>query len=106
MYAGGAVYTGDEIAAAVLEYARELARNATADTVFIPARTLAGDAGRVELMLGPSSQLLSEPLGLFGSEIEDEALVARLHRLSSKLAAHRPGHDQPFIQSEFPEGLS
>ncbi|WP_426625685.1 hypothetical protein ACPPVW_06390 [Leifsonia sp. McL0607] len=99
-YAGGAFYTGDAIAEALLDYARELARNSTADTVFIPAQGIDGDMRRVEVLLGPASQLLSEPMSLVGAEITDEALVERIRHLSDRLAAGRPGHDEPFIDPE------
>lgn len=97
VYAGGAFYTGNEIASALMEYARELARNATADTVFVPARSIDGDAEDVEVLLGPASQLVSEPLTFVGPEILDEEFVSRLRRLSGRLAARRPGPEQPFV---------
>lgn len=100
VYAGGAFYTGDAIAQALMDYARELARNATADTVFVPVHSIDGDGGHVEFLLGPSSQLVTEPVTLFGPEIVDEALVTQMRRLSEELAARRPGHDAPFIPAD------
>jgi hypothetical protein len=91
LYPGGALYTGDEIAAAVLEYARELARNETADTVFVPGRKADGEEGSVEFLLGPASQLVSEPLTLGGPEITDATLVSALHERAATLAQRRPG---------------
>lgn len=102
VYAGGFFYTGDEIAAALLEYARELARNGTADTVFVPGRSPDGELGTVEFLIGPASQLVSEPLTLMGTEITDEAAVARLHRLAAKLARRRPSSSD-FENPDFPE---
>lgn len=98
LYAGGSFDTGDEVAASVFEYARELARNVTADTVFVPARTSGGDVGIVEMLLGPTSQLLSEPLTMAGPEIVDEALVARVRALARRLATRRPGPEHPYIE--------
>ena len=90
VYAGGTLYTGDAIAEALLDYARALARNGTADTVFVPAHTAEGDPGSIELLIGPASQLVSEPVDLAGRELTDEALVGRLRSLTAALEPRRP----------------
>ncbi|MGN6428805.1 MAG: hypothetical protein ACTHMF_18475 [Leifsonia sp.] len=92
VYAGGTLYTGDAIAEALLDYARALARNGTADTVFVPAHSGEGegDPGSIELLIGPASQLVSEPVDLAGRELTDEALVERLRSLTAALEPRRP----------------
>lgn len=90
VYAGSAFYTGDTLAETLLEYARALARHGIADTVFVPGRTTQGDYDRVELLLGPASQIVSEPVELMGAELEDADLVAHLRELTAKLAPHKP----------------
>jgi hypothetical protein len=90
VYAGSAFYTGDTLAETLLEYARALARHGIADTVFVPGRTTQGDFDRVELLLGPASQIVSEPVELMGAELEDADLVAHLQELTAKLAPHKP----------------
>lgn len=90
VYAGGTFYTGDAIAEALLEYARALARQGTADTVFVPSHTAEGDTGATELLIGPASQLVSEPVDLAGDDLTDEGLVERLRDLTARLQPLRP----------------
>jgi hypothetical protein len=90
VYAGTAFYTGDTVAEALMEYARALARHDIADTVFVPGRTMQGDVDRVEVLIGPASQIVSEPVELVGPELEDDALVSRLRELTAQLAPRKP----------------
>ena len=75
--------------------------NAGDDTVFVPGRTAEGDLSLVELLIGPASQIVSEPVELFGGELEDAALVDRLGDLTAQLAPRKPTAE-PF---DGPEGL-
>ncbi|MFF9562937.1 hypothetical protein ACF1AJ_06290 [Leifsonia sp. NPDC014704] len=90
VYAGSTFYTGDALAEALMDYARALARHDIADTIFVPGRTVAGDTDKVELLIGPASQIVSEPVELIGVEIEDDELVAQLRKLTAQLAPHKP----------------
>jgi len=90
VYAGTAFYTGDALAEALLEYARALARHDIGDTVFVPGRTMQGQVDTIELLIGPASQIVSEPVELIGSEVEDPALVARLAELTARLEPRKP----------------
>jgi hypothetical protein len=92
-YAGSVFYTGDELAEALLEYARALARHGIADTVFVPGRTAQGETDRVEVLIGPASQIVSEPVDLFGPELEDAELVARLRAQTADLAPRKPAQE-------------
>ena len=96
-YTGTVFYTGDRIAAALLEYAAALARADTAATVTVPALTSAGEAADVEVLIGPASQLASEPFDSIGwAEVEDEATLEELQRLTSDLAPRYPSFEPPF----------
>jgi hypothetical protein len=102
VYAGTAFYTGDALAEALMEYARALARHGIADTIFVPGRTLQGERDRIEVLVGPASQIVSEPVDLDGGEIEDAALVRDLSERTALLAPHKPsaepadgGQDRP-----------
>jgi ABC-type cobalamin transport system ATPase subunit len=88
-YAEGSVLTGDDIAAAVLEYARMLASTATAATVEIPVRR-GGDVLAARLLLGPSSQMLVEDEPEDAVEVVDEALVADLLDRARRLSRPVP----------------
>ncbi len=84
-YAGTWFDTGDEIAAAILEYARALARHNIADTVLVPGRTAFGDDSNVEVIIGPASQIVTASIDLAGKEIEDPGLVAMLRNKTAEL---------------------
>ncbi|MDR6612837.1 hypothetical protein [Leifsonia sp. 1010] len=90
VYAGSTFYTGDALAEALMDYARALARHDIADTIFVPGRTMQGDTDKVELLIGPASQIVSEPVELMGVEIEDDELVAQLRSLTAQLAPRKP----------------
>lgn len=90
VYAGTAFYTGDALAEALMEYARALARHGIADTIFVPGRTLQGEQDRIEVLVGPASQIVSEPVDLDGGEIEDAELVQSLGERTAQLAPHKP----------------
>ncbi len=86
VYAGGTFYTGNDVAEALLEYAGALARSSTAATVVIPGRTPDGAVGEVEVLIGPASQLISEPVpdeDLL--EIVDVDVTERLRGLTAGL---------------------
>jgi hypothetical protein len=79
LYAGGWFLTGDTIADAVLDYAAELANAGKAAKVDVPTLDLEQNPQKVILVLGPSSQLLAEPIAL-GRELEDEPFAVELRR--------------------------
>jgi hypothetical protein len=96
VYAGGTFYTGDALAEAMLDYAAALARAETSATTFIPARTTEGTTGDLEILLGPASQLTSEPSPDISPEIVDEDALLRLLRLTAELAPPQPSFEPPF----------
>jgi len=86
--------TGSDIADAIVDYAAALAAGRSAASVDIPVRTADGGVGRAHLLVGPASQLVTEPVESEFDELVDEALVARLRTattgLSSTLSSTRP----------------
>ena len=91
VYAGTAFYTGDALAEALLEYARALARHDIADTVFVPGRTMQGEVDTIELLIGPASQIVSEPVELVGSEVEDPDTRRAPRRADRRAGAAQAG---------------
>lgn len=77
LYAGGSFLTGDSIAEAVLDFAAELANAGKAAKLDVPALDLELRPEQVSLVLGPSSQLLAEPVSV-GQEIEDPLFTRQL----------------------------
>ncbi|GEK84303.1 hypothetical protein [Frigoribacterium faeni] len=77
-YADEYIVTGDDIADAVMAYARGLALKGRSDSVELPALTPEGEVGRFQVLLGPASQMVvsGEPDSLV--VIEDADLVADL----------------------------
>lgn len=84
LYAGGSFLTGDGIAHAVLEYAAELANAGKAAKIDVPALDLEQRPERVSLVVGPSSQMLAEPISL-GLELDDDEFTENLRRLTGVL---------------------
>lgn len=82
-YAGTSLLTGNDLAESLLDYARALAAQGSSDTVFLPARTASGSVEQVEILIGPASQLVSEPADLEGPEVVDTDVVADLRRRSA-----------------------
>ncbi len=92
LYAGGFFLTGDRIAEAVLEYAAELANAGKAAKLDVPALDLEQRPELVSLVIGPSSQLLAEPVSV-GQEIEDETFTRQLHRRTEVLRSKSGTND-------------
>ena len=90
-YAGTWFHTGDQIADAIMEYSKALAYNEIADTVSVPGRSNTGDAGMVEVIIGPASQIVSAPIESVGQdEFEDLTVLAELRRRTAHLQPSRP----------------
>lgn len=90
LYASGSVLTGDAIAHAVVRYATILARAGSADLITIPVLQ-AGDRGTVEMLIGPSSQLMVEDAGPGPMEtLDEESFLAELEARRDTLEHPRP----------------
>ena len=57
-YTGGSVVMADDVAEALLRYARELAVTQASDLLIVPVRGEDGQMGTAEFLIGPASQLL------------------------------------------------
>lgn len=89
-YAGGVLLTGTDIADAIVDYAAALAARRTAASVDIPVRTEDGRTARAHLLIGPASQLVTEPFDSELDELVDAELVATLRSATSALSSTRP----------------
>lgn len=78
-YVGDTFVTGDEIAAAVIDYGVALANAGHADRITVPAIG-PGGPGAYEILIGPASQLSAGPAPDAGPELEDPAFVADIRR--------------------------
>ncbi|MDR6906588.1 hypothetical protein J2X63_002274 [Agromyces sp. 3263] len=88
-YAGDSVVTGSEIARAVLEYAKALAKANQSATVEIPTLAPDGSISRSTLLIGPASQLIADAEEeADGEEIVDDELVGYFHAETAKLTQH------------------
>ena len=90
LYSGGSVVTGDRVADAVLEYASELARQESSDTLQIPSVSDAGTAGHTQLLLGPASQFIVEEVETSVDDPTDADLVERIREKTAHLQAPKP----------------
>jgi hypothetical protein len=88
-YAGGSLVTGDAVTDAVLDYAAALARAGQADRIRVPALGVDDEITVFDMVIGPASQLIAEPVDVDHDELVDPELVADL-RLRGRRA--RAGH--------------
>lgn len=77
-YAGDSVVTGTEIARALLEYAHVLAEQNMSATVDIPTLGDDGTRSRSTILIGPSSQLISDAEESEHDELVDDEVVQKL----------------------------
>ncbi len=89
IYGDNRVMTGDAIAEAVLDYAAALGENGTTDIVEIPTADEHGFGVTAEMLLGPASQVMTEPAPEDELEPEDEALVNELRRRTEAVGGAR-----------------
>jgi hypothetical protein len=90
LYSGGTVVTGDQVADAILEYAGELARHESSDTLDVPTITETGLAGHTQLLLGPASQFVVEEYETSSDDPVDADLVDAIREKTAHLQAPRP----------------
>jgi hypothetical protein len=104
-YAGHSVLTGTAIAEALLDYAQALAQASGSATIDIPTLNEDGSRGRSEILVGPSSQLISDAEDSEHEEVTDDELVAYLRREAINLRAHGMPSDSAAIpQTPPPHG--
>jgi hypothetical protein len=76
VYAGGSFITSDAIAETLLDYAAQLANADRAAKVRVPALDQFGQPFDVSLVVGPASQLLSEPVTNAAEEPDGDGFIA------------------------------
>jgi hypothetical protein len=89
-YAGNTLVTGSDIAHAVLAYAQALASNGDSATVSIPVLHEDGSVVTAEVLIGPASQLITEPYESSAPELEDADTIARLTEATTSLQVAHP----------------
>lgn len=88
VYAGGSFITSDEIAEALLEYAAELANLERAATIEVPAVGASGESRDVRIVVGPASQLLSEPVESAVNAPDATAFMTDVEERTRELRRH------------------
>jgi hypothetical protein len=96
-YSGESVLTTDGVGEAVVDYARALIADNSADVIDIPV-LLKKKVLTASMLLGPASQLILVPCLDIDVELRDDLTIARLR---SKIAALKPHKVLPIESSEF-----
>jgi hypothetical protein len=86
-YSGESVVTTDGVGEAVVDYARALIADNSADVVDIPILFEDGELS-ASLVLGPASQLIVVPAHEVDVELRDEMTIARLRAKTAALGPH------------------
>lgn len=84
-YAGDSIVTGSEIARALLDYAQALSQVTASATVEVPTLEEDGEHGRVELLIGPASQLVAHEVRTHEPDPVDRELVDRMTAEATRL---------------------
>lgn len=99
VYAGTSLLTSDAVATGVLEYAARLARAGTADTLVVPGVRFDGSPTKLEVLVGPASQMIAEPSPA-SYAIDDagflDELARRMRPVEGGAVAETPG--LPFLE--------
>jgi len=89
LYSNGSLVMGDDLAGSVVRYATALAKAHSADSVVIPIvsgdfHTLGGttvlETGKVEMLIGPASQLVIEEVGGQTGGEDDAEFIAEIEK--------------------------
>jgi hypothetical protein len=92
-YATGELVTTPAAAAAVMEYAEMLGNTGRAANVFVPAVGLPAGTFAVELLIGPASQLASEPVESDEPAPDDTVFLSRMAQQSERETTTRVWSD-------------
>jgi hypothetical protein len=90
IYAGGEYLTGDEIAAALVQYSEALGSSGTAESVSVPIREADGSEGSALFLLGPASQIVVKSVMSGQEELIDHETVELLHERTRRLKPTPP----------------
>jgi hypothetical protein len=94
-YADEYLVTGDEIAAAVVEYARALALQNKSDMVDLPGMDRGGVHQRFQILLGPASQMLVSEEQTDEVEIDEDHLIVDIEARIDRLRRVEPQTSDP-----------
>jgi hypothetical protein len=86
-YSGESVVTTDGVGEAIIDYARALIADNSADVVDIPVVFAKGEL-TASMVIGPASQLLVAPCHDAEVELRDELTIARLRAKTAALGPH------------------
>lgn len=100
-YANGSVLTDDITCKALLRYARALAEADLADVVQVPVKTEAGTQVYAHFLIGPASQIFSNPIGEPTEEALDWDVIRKLEDATARLHPARP--DWPDEMTDIPD---
>lgn len=101
---GGSVLTGNDLADAVLHYAKSLAASGQTGIAEIPIVDEGGRSGRAMLLVGPGMQLTSVTSLGYGTELRDPDTVKMLLHIADDecMATARPfDKDEALFLNEF-----
>ncbi len=84
-YAGGSFVTGDDVAKALLDYAATLGGQGKAVALGVPAMDIAHGTLEVDLLVGPASQMIAEPIDTREPELESAKFVQELRDRIARL---------------------
>ncbi|GAA1952426.1 hypothetical protein [Microbacterium deminutum] len=87
-YAGDTIVISDEVSTALLAFAAALAEAQTSEVVAVPVLDELGIVTKVDILLGPASQLFATPVSGLREIETDGGLVADLRRRTSLLRPH------------------
>jgi hypothetical protein len=88
--AGSTLVTGNDIAHALLDYARWVVARREVDLVHVPTRAADGSVGSTALLLSPTTQLASETMAAGGEELMDTQFVVELRAATTRLRLPHP----------------
>jgi hypothetical protein len=82
-YAGGTFVTSDDVAAALVHFVATVPRNRRNQVVVVPGFSADGESTPVALVLGPSSQIMSQHEAVSYAEPETHGVVEQVQRQAS-----------------------
>ena len=88
--AGSTLVTGDDIAHALVDYARWIVARDEVDVVQVPTLRPDGALGRISILLSSTTQLSSETMASGSEELMDPDLVAQLQGATMRLSLPHP----------------
>lgn len=98
-YLGETVLTTDGVGDAVVEYARALVADKSADVVDIPV-VVDDEETTASLLIGPASPLMVVEASDHETPLKDDLAIARMHARMAALGPHRARPSESFIADQ------